>query len=33
LEGIAENIDETGALVVQTASGVLRVTSGEVQWV
>lgn len=33
IEGIVEDIDEAGALVVQTASGVLRVTSGEVTWV
>jgi BirA family biotin operon repressor/biotin-[acetyl-CoA-carboxylase] ligase len=32
LEGIAEDIDETGALVVRTRSGPIRVTSGEVTW-
>jgi BirA family biotin operon repressor/biotin-[acetyl-CoA-carboxylase] ligase len=32
LEGIAENIDETGALIVRTPSGRTRVTSGEVTW-
>ena len=32
VEGIAESIDETGALVVRTRSGTIRVTSGEVVW-
>ena len=32
LEGIAENIDETGALIVRTQAGRTRVTSGEVTW-
>jgi BirA family transcriptional regulator, biotin operon repressor / biotin---[acetyl-CoA-carboxylase] ligase len=32
LEGIAEDIDDTGALVVRTRSGPIRVTSGEVTW-
>jgi BirA family transcriptional regulator, biotin operon repressor / biotin---[acetyl-CoA-carboxylase] ligase len=32
LEGIAEDIDNTGALVVRTPSGPIRVTSGEVTW-
>jgi BirA family biotin operon repressor/biotin-[acetyl-CoA-carboxylase] ligase len=33
LEGVVEDIDEAGALIVQTASGALRVTSGEVSWI
>jgi BirA family biotin operon repressor/biotin-[acetyl-CoA-carboxylase] ligase len=32
-EGVAENIDETGALLVRTASGLARVISGEVHWI
>ncbi|MGH8698326.1 MAG: biotin--[acetyl-CoA-carboxylase] ligase, partial [Burkholderiales bacterium] len=32
VEGIADNIDETGALIVRTRSGTIRVTSGEVVW-
>lgn len=31
-EGVAENIDESGALLVRTRSGVVRVTSGVVTW-
>ena len=31
-EGIAENIDSYGALLVRTASGLERVVSGEVRW-
>lgn len=30
--GVAQNIDETGALLVKTESGVVRVISGEVRW-
>jgi BirA family biotin operon repressor/biotin-[acetyl-CoA-carboxylase] ligase len=30
--GLAENIDETGALLVRTDAGVVRVISGEVRW-
>jgi BirA family transcriptional regulator, biotin operon repressor / biotin---[acetyl-CoA-carboxylase] ligase len=33
LEGVAEDIDDTGALVVRTATGLARVTAGEVRWV
>ncbi len=33
LQGVAENIDDTGALVVRTAGGLVRVISGEVRWV
>ena len=33
LEGVAENIDEDGALVVRTSTGLVRVTAGEVRWV
>lgn len=32
VEGIAEDIDEAGALVVSTARGSMRVVAGEVQW-
>jgi BirA family biotin operon repressor/biotin-[acetyl-CoA-carboxylase] ligase len=32
LDGIAENLDDTGALVVRTAGGIARVTAGEVTW-
>lgn len=32
LEGIAEDVDEAGALVVSTARGSMRVVAGEVQW-
>jgi len=32
LEGIAETIDEAGALVVRTPTGLARVTAGEVRW-
>jgi BirA family transcriptional regulator, biotin operon repressor / biotin---[acetyl-CoA-carboxylase] ligase len=32
LEGVAEDVDETGALLVRTASATIRVTSGEVSW-
>lgn len=32
-EGVAENIDATGALVVRTDSGPVRLISGEVQWI
>ena len=30
--GVAENIDEDGALLVKTKAGVMRVISGEVRW-
>ncbi len=30
--GVAEDIDDTGALLVRTDSGVMRVISGEVRW-
>jgi BirA family biotin operon repressor/biotin-[acetyl-CoA-carboxylase] ligase len=30
--GVAENIDDSGALLVRTESGVVRVISGEVRW-
>ena len=33
MEGIAENIDQSGALVVRTDSGTVTVTAGEVVWV
>jgi BirA family biotin operon repressor/biotin-[acetyl-CoA-carboxylase] ligase len=33
LEGIAENIDEGGALVVRTRSGIEHVISGELTWI
>ena len=32
LHGVAENIDEDGALVVRTSTGLGRVTAGEVRW-
>jgi BirA family biotin operon repressor/biotin-[acetyl-CoA-carboxylase] ligase len=32
LEGVAEDVDETGALLVRTTSATIRVTSGEVNW-
>ncbi len=32
LEGVAENIDAAGALVVRTKTGRARVTAGEVTW-
>jgi len=32
VEGTADNIDETGALIVRTQTGTIRVTSGEVAW-
>ena len=32
LEGVAENIDEAGALVVRTKGGLARLTAGEVTW-
>ena len=32
MSGIAENIDDSGALLVRTPSGVVRVISGEVIW-
>jgi hypothetical protein len=31
--GVADNIDEAGALLVKTKAGVMRVISGEVRWV
>lgn len=31
-EGVAEDVDETGALLVRTPSATIRVTSGEVRW-
>jgi BirA family transcriptional regulator, biotin operon repressor / biotin---[acetyl-CoA-carboxylase] ligase len=33
LEGVAENIDDMGALVVRTKAGLTRVTAGEMRWV
>ncbi len=33
LEGVAENIDAAGALVVRTRTGLARITAGEVRWV
>jgi len=33
LEGAADTIDENGALVVRTSTGLARITAGEVQWV
>ncbi|MBI3049605.1 MAG: biotin--[acetyl-CoA-carboxylase] ligase [Acidobacteria bacterium] len=33
IEGVAENIDDTGALMVRTPAGVIAVTAGEVRWV
>lgn len=32
VEGVAENIDATGALVVRTSTGTVTVTAGEVMW-
>lgn len=32
-EGLADSIDDTGALVVRTNAGLARVTAGEVRWV
>lgn len=32
-EGVAENIDASGALIVRTSSGPVRVISGEIQWI
>jgi BirA family biotin operon repressor/biotin-[acetyl-CoA-carboxylase] ligase len=32
-EGVADSIDDTGALVVRTNTGLARVMSGEVRWV
>ena len=32
-DGVALDIDETGALVVRTDAGLIRVTAGEVRWV
>lgn len=32
-DGVALDIDETGALMVRTAAGPMRVTAGEVRWV
>jgi BirA family biotin operon repressor/biotin-[acetyl-CoA-carboxylase] ligase len=32
-DGVALDIDDTGALVVRTAAGPMRVTAGEVRWV
>jgi BirA family biotin operon repressor/biotin-[acetyl-CoA-carboxylase] ligase len=31
-EGVAEDIDDTGALVVRTSGGPVRLISGEIQW-
>lgn len=33
LQGLAEDIDESGALVVRTPAGIERVISGEVRWI
>jgi len=33
VEGVAESLDETGALIVRTVHGPVRVTAGEVTWV
>ena len=33
IEGVADDIDDTGALVVRTHAGLARVTAGEVRWV
>ena len=33
VDGVALDIDDSGALVVRTASGLVRVTAGEVRWV
>jgi biotin-(acetyl-CoA carboxylase) ligase len=32
LEGVGENIDDMGALVVRTKTGLARLTAGEVTW-
>lgn len=32
IDGIAEGIDEDGALLVRTSAGIARITSGEVTW-
>jgi BirA family biotin operon repressor/biotin-[acetyl-CoA-carboxylase] ligase len=32
VDGIAEDIDQAGALLVRTNQGVIRVLSGEVTW-
>ena len=32
-DGVALDIDQTGALVVRTSAGPVRVTAGEVRWV
>ena len=32
-EGVAETIDATGALIVRTSTGLVRLISGEVQWI
>jgi BirA family biotin operon repressor/biotin-[acetyl-CoA-carboxylase] ligase len=32
-EGVAEDIDQTGALVVRTRTGIVSVTAGEVVWI
>lgn len=32
-EGVAENIDEVGALLVRSSAGLVRIISGEVQWI
>jgi BirA family biotin operon repressor/biotin-[acetyl-CoA-carboxylase] ligase len=32
VEGVAEDLDETGALMVRTVEGLARVTAGEVTW-
>ena len=32
LDGVAENLDDTGALIVRTAAGLARVMAGEVTW-
>ena len=31
-DGVALDIDDTGALVIRTAAGLTRVTAGEVRW-
>ena len=33
IEGVADDIDDTGALLVRTHTGLARVTAGEVRWV
>jgi BirA family biotin operon repressor/biotin-[acetyl-CoA-carboxylase] ligase len=33
VRGVAENIDDTGALLVRTANGIHRVISGQVTWI